>query len=289
MPTLVLPHIAKSLVGPDDDEMSALAAVARDKLRTNRIPTDEELAALRLDTIAQRPALRMVNGVPEELPPRSLQRLGWDEFVATIGPLTASVGRIDSGAGSLGTGFLVQSRFIATNRHVALGLIEQSTVGPGAVIRFGLEDEAAIDLDTVPIRALAALHDTLDVALVELEDDGRQRTPLVVSTSAPSKEQPVATIGYPFPDGDRNPLFVEDLFAPPMGVQRVAPGDIEDVVNGFVWHDCSTLGGNSGSPVLDRATGEVVGLHFDGSFLTTNKAVAASDLLAFLASTLPPV
>ena len=30
-------------------------------------------------------------------------------------------------------------------------------------------------------------------------------------------------------------------------------------------HDCATLSGNSGSPVLDIQTGKVVGTHFAGS------------------------
>ena len=48
-------------------------------------------------------------------------------------------------------------------------------------------------------------------------------------------------------------------------------------------HDATTLGGSSGSAVLDLATQKVVGLHFRGKFRQTNYAVKASiikDLLA---------
>jgi endonuclease G len=45
-------------------------------------------------------------------------------------------------------------------------------------------------------------------------------------------------------------------------------------------HDCSTLGGNSGSAVLDITTGDVVGLHFAGEYLTANYAVPAWELAA---------
>ena len=34
---------------------------------------------------------------------------------------------------------------------------------------------------------------------------------------------------------------------------------------GYFTHDCTTLGGNSGSVVLDLTTGEAVGLHFAGA------------------------
>jgi hypothetical protein len=43
----------------------------------------------------------------------------------------------------------------------------------------------------------------------------------------------------------------------------------------FLFHDCSTLGGNSGSPVIDLKTGEVLGIHFAGEFEQTNWAWSA--------------
>ena len=42
-----------------------------------------------------------------------------------------------------------------------------------------------------------------------------------------------------------------------------------------ILHDCTTLGGNSGSVVLDLDSGKALGLHFSGRFLTTNYAVRA--------------
>jgi V8-like Glu-specific endopeptidase len=39
-------------------------------------------------------------------------------------------------------------------------------------------------------------------------------------------------------------------------------------------HDCSTLGGNSGSCVVDLNTHRVLGLHFGGYYLRYNQAVA---------------
>ena len=51
-------------------------------------------------------------------------------------------------------------------------------------------------------------------------------------------------------------------------------GNVVDAVT----HDASTLGGNSGSAVLDLATGEVIALHFAGLYLDANFAVASHDL-----------
>lgn len=47
-------------------------------------------------------------------------------------------------------------------------------------------------------------------------------------------------------------------------------------------HDCTTLGGNSGSPVLSLESGKVVGLHFAGRFGIGNSAVRVSTIKALL-------
>ena len=56
-------------------------------------------------------------------------------------------------------------------------------------------------------------------------------------------------------------------------LKRLAPGEFIGTKRGALFHDCSTLGGNSGSPLVDMTTGAVVGLHRDGSFLARNEAV----------------
>ena len=43
-------------------------------------------------------------------------------------------------------------------------------------------------------------------------------------------------------------------------------------------HDCSTLGGNSGSAVIDLDTGEVLALHFGGLYHQKNYSVPSSEL-----------
>ena len=54
-------------------------------------------------------------------------------------------------------------------------------------------------------------------------------------------------------------------------------------VNGDeIEHDCSTLGGNSGSLVVDLATGCAVGLHFAGQYMTANYAVSSTRLASLM-------
>lgn len=57
--------------------------------------------------------------------------------------------------------------------------------------------------------------------------------------------------------------------------KRLAPGAVTQVDARRLLHNCTTLGGNSGSVVLDLDTGEALGLHYSGSFLTSNYAVRA--------------
>ena len=93
-------------------------------------------------------------------------------------------------------------------------------------------------------------------------------------------------MGYPARD-DRNDLALQDrIFAHVYYVKRLQPGKVRrrDTCRSFghdvsaLTHDSSTLGGNSGSAVIDLKTGQVVGLHFAGEYLKANYAVPAYEL-----------
>jgi len=47
-------------------------------------------------------------------------------------------------------------------------------------------------------------------------------------------------------------------------------------------HDCTSLGGNSGSPLISLEDGKVVGLHFSGEYGKANAAVSAETLKQLL-------
>ena len=81
-------------------------------------------------------------------------------------------------------------------------------------------------------------------------------------------------IGYPARDS-RAPdeQLVQSIFGDVFDKKRLAPGQVTEAKTDVLLHDCSTLGGNSGSVVLDLGTGHAVGLHFAGRFLETNYAV----------------
>lgn len=56
--------------------------------------------------------------------------------------------------------------------------------------------------------------------------------------------------------------YFENVF----GVKQLQPGELLsiDPANKQLAHACSTLGGSSGSPVVDLETHTVIGLHFGG-------------------------
>ena len=63
--------------------------------------------------------------------------------------------------------------------------------------------------------------------------------------------------------------------APPPGATiRVKPCSVAAEPGDVVFHDASTLGGNSGSCVVDLDTGQVIGLHYGGQYMHYNVAVA---------------
>lgn len=90
-------------------------------------------------------------------------------------------------------------------------------------------------------------------------------------------------MGYPFEDSERNPMFVDALFEGSYGVKRASPGEVTALGRSVVHHDCSTLGGNSGSPLLDMTTARVVGVQARGGFAVRNTAVAGGELAEFAA------
>ena len=113
--------------------------------------------------------------------------------------------------------------------------------------------------------------------------------PIPLSDRGPSPGAHVAVIGYPARDS-RIPDFslMQSIFGDVYDRKRLAPGQILDARHDVVTHDCSTLGGNSGSVVLDLADGRAVALHFAGRFLKSNSAVPAALVADRLAASKRP-
>ena len=75
---------------------------------------------------------------------------------------------------------------------------------------------------------------------------------------------------------------MERVFGGRYDVKRAAPGIMTPNSRGWATHDCTTLGGNSGSVVIDLKSGEAVALHFAGAYVIENYAVPASKIRKYL-------
>ena len=210
-------------------------------------------------------------------------------------PLFASIGRIELPQSVLipyaGTGFVVGPDLLMTNRHVA----QIFTDGLGArELRFRA-GEAAIDFkreagdpdddraNYIEVREVVMIHPYWDMALLRVAGLPKERPSLRLGVHPPEElaGREIAVIGYPARDPRNDSATQDEIFKHMYNVKRFQPGkaravekvqSFENLV-GAVTHDASTLGGNSGSAVIDVATGEVLGLHFSGVYLKANFAV----------------
>ena len=192
-----------------------------------------------------------------------------------------------------GTGFVVGDGLLMTNRHVALlfaqGLGTRALrliqgIDPG--IDF-LREVGGPEGVVLQFRAVRMIHPYWDLALIEVDGlDGVG--PLTLGTVEPSSTAPrrMAVIGYPAFDPRNRTDVQNQVFRSVYNVKRLLPGLLNGrrTVDSFgkpvssACHDSSTLGGNSGSVLLDAETGKVVGLHFAGLYKDSNFAVAACDM-----------
>lgn len=202
-----------------------------------------------------------------------------------------------------GTGWLIAENIIITNRHVASLFAAKS--GNSIIFNrnsLGHTIEAYIDyneeFETMAAPLQVGVEEVLyladdgqpDIAIIKLSPGGSalEPVPIFMGNLLPNSE--IVVIGYPAYDPYRNPLKPADvtrIFGDIFDYKRMSPGLIlnEEVAPNVFSHDATTLGGNSGSLVLDLKTGHAAGLHFSGVFHDENFAVTGSAILDALAKT----
>jgi endonuclease G, mitochondrial len=254
---------------------------------------------LGLESIAmrtQRPVLAIHDNVTRLVFIDEADSKIWGERLTRAKPLLnvviPAVGRIDLTGAQLdwvGTGWLVAENIIVTNRHVAREFAERK--GDGFAFKMGLRERMGADVDFLqeidnPKKLVFELIKPLhieeppgpDIAFFEIEmvsGDARLAIPVELATSVAATQE-VATIGYPAYDSRiPEPDLMERIYGKIYNKKRLAPGSVTRLEEALLWHNCTTLGGNSGSVVFDLNSGQALGLHFSGSFLVTNYAVRA--------------
>jgi hypothetical protein len=223
----------------------------------------------------------------------------------------------------VGTAFLVADNLAITNRHVIEAMVDNpgSTDGPfnlratywlNLAAQYGTAASRRFRIERVlfaggqPIGAGGDIG-RLDLAMLEI---GAAETlamvrpsPLALTGRKLLTGEQVVVVGYPAkpriwygPGEPPGAAEVEDilvkLFDSRFGYKRCASGEI-DAIAGFqgdakgwtVKHDASTLGGNSGSPILTLRDGgiRVSALHFGGLSRQANYGHAMEKLAGVFA------
>ena len=231
---------------------------------------------------------------------------GTGEKIKSVQGAVTSVGRVEFANFDMawgGTGWVIdgkgKTRTVATNRHVAKLVARRAAGGKGVFIRnpasgalyrmsvdFNEEVDApeseARPFDVTEVIYLADDF-AADVALLKIAGSGLP-DPLPLAKGEAKKDDLVGLIGYPAYDsrndaGDQARYF-QDLYE----VKRFAPGLIMQPASnaGPLMHDCTSLGGNSGSPLILLDGGGVVGLHYAGVYGKNNSAIGIGTLKALL-------
>jgi endonuclease G len=100
-------------------------------------------------------------------------------------------------------------------------------------------------------------------------------TPIPLDDANPEFDTDIAVIGYPAEDSRNDAFAMRKIFSGIYNVKRLSPGKVRgvDFDGKRLIQDCSTLGGNSGSVVINLNTGKACGLHFSGNYRVNNYAV----------------
>lgn len=224
----------------------------------------------------------------------------WDKITANqralIEVTAQSVGRLDLGGRPLGSGFLVAEDLVMTNRHVLEQLPRNSASGHLDVldltIRFE-EGKAAFAVERMvdPHEVTSLKVDPClepDCALIKLVRARGQSLPhplgMEDNRSHVQKNRTVYLIGFPSqpPPGEERFSVLSQLYGMEFGSKTYCPGEISEALGAIApdklrtifAHDCTTLAGCSGAPIVDLGDGstQVVGIHFGGQKRVNNYA-----------------
>lgn len=285
------------------------AAAALEQNASATLSTEQVQALHAFVHLLARPALRVVDDAVPAIP-QSWERLktAHDSVIRRI----RGVGRIDTSRRvHVGTGWFVAENLLLTNRHVAGALCGLDPHGdpawldklPTAVAMTNAlwdtdpsrravwdpaETPSAASTAIGTITKIRTFHPLLDMALLDVTGvPNSNNLVLRMHASPPTSlaRHDVYLAGYPgvTPPHGVSLQVAKLLFrdAISTGLKRVSPGQLVALVEDLPIasdkpresHDGSTLGGSSGSPVIDFDNHRVVALHYAGQYGVANHSV----------------
>jgi hypothetical protein len=297
---------------PELKKQFAIAQAAAAALKNNPTValTAEQTQALHAFVhLLARPALRVHGGAIPAIP-QSWERL--DTAHLLVIRRIRGVGRIDTSTRAhVGTGWFVAESLLLTNRHVAgalCGLDPHSDAAwlsklPAAVVATNAtwdrdpaarpvwdpaEAPSAASTTVGTITKIRVCHKLLDMALLDVTGIADSKALVLrIHAAAPAAlaQHDVYLAGYPgvTPPFGVSPQVAKLLFpdASSSGLKRVSPGQLVALVEDLPIaadkpcesHNGSTLGGSSGSPIIDFDNHRVIALHYAGQYGVANYAV----------------
>ncbi|SFP85650.1 V8-like Glu-specific endopeptidase [Geodermatophilus dictyosporus] len=222
-----------------------------------------------------------------------------DQAIPSVGRIDVRNHRLDW----LGTGWMVAPDLVVTNRHVAA---EFAHMKDGAFVfrQYSGLPPVRVDVDwrhehRIPEESRFRIEEVLwiepensvDVAVLRVAEHSYENEPRPRAIELASRvefEQArvgawVAVVGYPAYDSRNDAADQQRIFDGIYNYKRLAPGQVTALVQqDLLHHDATTLGGNSGSVLIDLASGKAFGLHFGGIEGDRNFAVQAPRLRQIL-------
>ncbi len=276
--------------------------------------SDLEVSALEVIVqVMGRPALRYIDGRVETPPEELGDNEKWIVFVATerskIQKCSTSVGRVALGglgtsAEHLGTGWRLGRELLVTNRHIAKELVRDPSASPStwqidpakpAFVDFGFtHGRAGGPLFGIRELVHCAEEPAVDIAVLRLEPGAAPFPPPlsiewsphalgreIIAGSAANPEfqgKPVYVVGHPLRHWETDAS--SRVYGHADGRKRCSPGYVTtvSVSRPELEHDCSTLGGNSGSCVISCGLHAVVGVHLGGRDANAARATGLANV-----------
>jgi hypothetical protein len=288
------------------EQTKIIALEAADRVMTNRPLTAEHKAVVEGIVIGNglRPAIDIEKDTFDPLSGI------WDDVNASrskMTPLIRSVGRLNVAGhpkiSFAGTAFVCGRDLLLTNRHVAEEFMLATTGSSDLRFKHGMsadvdtkEEVDSADSCLLKCTGEGAVSTEWDVALLRVGGLPAGIEPVPLSSAAPTSfsDRTAVTIGYPGFDEAENLIEQMLIFRGVFNKKRLLPGKFTDIfavqsyghsVNALA-HDCTTLGGSSGSIVIDVATLKAFGVHFGGDSGVRNYCVPTwklSEIPAFAA------
>ncbi|WP_340201412.1 S1 family peptidase [Ascidiimonas sp. W6] len=184
--------------------------------------------------------------------------------------------------------------YIFTNKHVADQLFDEKNDLVSSYISF---DDYPLESDSQKFE-ISSLHyiadrNSPDIAIFKIDikpKDRKQILGLTITQKNTSikKEIQIAAIGYPSHERvacQEHRNAIKKIFNHNYEIKRIAPAKLNSnscKTKDYFYHDCSTLGGSSGSPIINIEDGTVIGMYDEGYFGLYNCAVNNSALLEIL-------